>query len=248
MVAVTDTEIRELVQNDELMQAWQEYLAGVESAELEERQRCLAAVASQRNEFLETWEDVSDEQDRTVLTAIFYIFLKSQWMMINTRCSYLLSNGQIDPTLMCRSGLISALLGRVERALTPQDVERITQILSAPLGEDDLFPLPRVARAPAPKDLNEYALFDRKLETTFGRVSAEEIIGRFTDLNSRLAALEEEENKHRNDSALLKNAMGTPETEALIYRFRTSQSRLAQMEELSQLMGSIEDSVQLFGN
>lgn len=141
-------DIHHLVENDALNQDWATCLAQYEGATEEEQRACLEPVAALRTEFIKTLAAVTDENERDVVFAVFYILLKSHWMLFNVRSGYLINAGILDLRLMCRSGLISALLDRIEQAIPPDIIHSITQFISQPTaraGELDAFPVGHLA-------------------------------------------------------------------------------------------------------
>jgi hypothetical protein len=253
--------IQDLVRGEELMAAWKECVAGEDDAELRECQWWMAAVAAQRNEFLETLEDVPDQRDRDVLVATFYIALKSQWMMLNIRSGYRISAGKLDSILYCRSGLLSALLDRVERALPPVQVHRLTEFLSRPLEleeDKEQFPLglledTAVSQNASEQTGGEISAEQRTsaeraaLDAVFGRVDAEEIVAKFHLLRNQVEELEDRSRQRERDQQRLQEVFGTADAESIIRQIQAAEERLGALEELQQMLGSIEESIHLVG-
>jgi hypothetical protein len=141
-------DIHNLVESSILNHDWATCLEQYEGATEQERQECLEPVAALRNEFVKTLEAVTDDNERDVVFAVFYILLKSQWMLFNVHSGYLISAGKLDLRLMCRSGLVSALLERIESAIPPDIIHAITQFISQPTarpGEIDAYPVTALA-------------------------------------------------------------------------------------------------------
>jgi hypothetical protein len=253
--------IQDLVRGEELMAAWKECVVGEDDAELRECQWWMAAVAAQRNEFLETLEDVPDQRDRDVLVATFYIALKSQWMMLNIRSGYRISAGKLDSILYCRSGLLSALLDRVERALPPVQVHRLTEFLSRPLEleeDKEQFPLglledTAVSQNASEQTGGEISAEQRTsaeraaLDAVFGRVDAEEIVAKFHLLRNQVEELEDRSRQRERDQQRLQEVFGTADAESIIRQIQAAEERLGALEELQQMLGSIEESIHLVG-
>jgi|GEM_PF-2768429 len=144
MSGVAISAVRESVTSAELDRAWQTCLESLEGYSPAEKNLFLTPLVSLREEFLRAMNAVQDEYEQVVVCAMFYIQLKSHWMLLNLHSGYLIREGQLDIEIICRSGLISALLDRVEKTLDPQHIHRITRFISQPLAteeEDELFPL-----------------------------------------------------------------------------------------------------------
>ncbi|MDX1931348.1 MAG: hypothetical protein SFU56_01960 [Capsulimonadales bacterium] len=123
-----------LVENSpDLRDQWNRCLNGYAGSTPIQRQDLLNFVASLRSEFLQTLELVTDPTEREWLTSLFYAQLKCQWTIANLRSGYLAARGRIDSRGICRSGLLAALLGWVEPALSEPMVEAITDFLSQPV-------------------------------------------------------------------------------------------------------------------
>jgi len=145
---VTGAEIADIqaliadTKSTQMEETWQIYLDDLEGVSNDEKQTYLNQIVALREEFLRTLLVVQDAHEREMVCAVFYILLKSQWMLLNLHSGYLIREGQLDLRVVCRSGMLSALLDRVEKTLTEEQLHRITQFISQPLaGEDDLFPL-----------------------------------------------------------------------------------------------------------
>ena len=76
-----------------------------------------------------------DDPDEIVSTlAINYIELKTRWIAINTKVNYqTFRTGSCDASSAMRGTAISMLLAKVEEMISPGDIDKITDFLSAPV-------------------------------------------------------------------------------------------------------------------
>ncbi|GAB4462283.1 MAG: hypothetical protein OHK0029_28860 [Armatimonadaceae bacterium] len=135
MAVETQQSLKEVLHSPELERAWHEALASWEDALPAQRSECRADVVALRNHFLGILRDVVDPIEQQVAGVMFYIQLKSQWILLNTQVGYQIAAGRIEQEIFCRASLISALLSVLEPCLNRSDVNRITAFLSQPTGD-----------------------------------------------------------------------------------------------------------------
>ena len=131
-----DNTIETMLQSPDLEREWQGCLSAWENSLPAQRADCRASVVSLRDQFLRVLTDVNDAQEREVVTAIFYVLIKSKWILINTQIGYQILSDNLDEALICRAGLLSAMVGRMEPHLGADNVDRITAFISMPLASD----------------------------------------------------------------------------------------------------------------
>lgn len=114
----------------ELERAWRECLAGWEDGPSVQRADCRAQVEALRDQFLRTLRDITDPVEQTAAGSLFYVQVKSQWILLNTHIGYQIAAGRIDQSAFTQAELLAALLTAIERCLTPVEVEGATTYLS----------------------------------------------------------------------------------------------------------------------
>ena len=227
--APVNAQVEESVRSERLRAAWHECTSSLENSTPEEIKDCQTSVASLRSEFLNALKDVPDDADRDVLSTVFYINLKSQWILLNIWSGYKIASGRPDEILMCRLGMVSALLDRVEKAISPDDVSIINDFLAHPVSRptplgDVLNPLPPIELLSLPSLSHHNS---RKLREMREAIAAQE------------AAMVE---KRKND-ALLAQTFGTADGDEIVAKFRDAQNQLAVLQDLQALMGGVEASM-----
>ncbi|MDX1931351.1 MAG: hypothetical protein SFU56_01975 [Capsulimonadales bacterium] len=220
---------RFLADNDpDLSRAWSVCLDGYTEGTYQQRQELLDSVATLRNEFLRTFSLITDSIERNYVTALFYVYLKSQWTILNLRSGYLLARGQIDMRNMCRCGLLSALLDRVERTLTPTQVFLATNFLTNTL----------TMNAEADHTGNNPAA-----EVTPFRDSTDGVPEPSPELRARVQQLEAELAIARAREQVLVSEFGTSDPDTIVAEFRSARNDLGLLDELETTLGSIERSM-----
>ncbi len=87
-----------------------------------------------RDDLVHLITEIGDPDEVKMTLAINYIELKSRWIALNTKINYqTFRKGSCDTVTALRGAAISALVGRVEELLTPQDIDEITTFLSEPI-------------------------------------------------------------------------------------------------------------------
>ncbi len=224
-----DSYMEEMVRSEDLRLAWQACTSSINHYSLAEQKDCMASVATLRSEFLTAYADVPDEDDRTVLSTIFCINLKSQWIILNIWSGYRIAAGKPDELLMCRLGMLSALLDCVEKALSRDDVSAITDFLAHPVsrpapGSHILEPLPQndALSLPALSHHNS-----RKLR----------------EMRETIANQEAEMTTAREKDAFFLRELGTCDGTAIVRQLQEAQSQLSALKDLQDMLGGVEASM-----
>jgi hypothetical protein len=195
----------------ELDRAWRECLATWDDALPAERDGCRAGVVTLRDEFLRVLGDITDPVEQAVAGALFYVQIKSQWILINTQIGYQIASGTIDRGIFARAGLLSAVLGAMEPSLNRADVERITIFLAHP-NVEITSPLLSYA-APTPTETVSQG--------------DEETVLRADPARERIDALQMELARLHADRDLLAREIGRCEPEELVSLFRRLEAQAA---------------------
>jgi len=96
--------------------------------------RAIASVQSTTQRLIETLNAVEDPDEISVLIAINYIELKTQWIAFNTKINYaVFKNGVCKTEDALHASSISGVIGLLETLITPTDIQTITDFLSQPL-------------------------------------------------------------------------------------------------------------------
>ena len=219
-------QVEENIRGEALRMAWQECTDSLKISTPAERRECMTGVATLRTEFLTALNSVSDADDRTLLSTIFYIHLKSQWISLNLWSGYRMAAGKPDELLQCRLGMMAALLDRVEKALSPSDVASVGSLLAHPvsrpaLGGDVLQPLSQKNTADLPSVSRDNK---QKMQ----------------EMQDALAAQEGEMGSRRASDAALIREFGTTNASIIVARYNETQTKLAALGELQELMGGVE--------
>jgi hypothetical protein len=111
---------------------WKEFLDAWGEADPELNRRSLEYVSGLRDSFLSLVHDVTDPTDRDSSIALFYMRLKTDWVLINTQYNYQIQDGNLDASLVCRAGMLSALIGAIEACVRPDDLARIGALIAQP--------------------------------------------------------------------------------------------------------------------
>lgn len=228
-----------LSENDpELREAWNTCLDSFSGASPQQKQELLNSVAIFQSEFIRTLELVSDPVDRAYLTALFYINLKSQWTILNARSGYLIEVGQIDMRNMCRSGLLSALLSKVEEWIPSKQVDEIVHFLTSKVA---------MSSSESPRENSHSQIGDDGRDNDLGSspVGDKDSDTRevFTNLVLRITQLEEDLADLRTRNKALVNEFGTCDPETIISRYRDAKSDLNLLDELQSAIGTMERSM-----
>jgi hypothetical protein len=128
----TPTDVVEALDVNELDRALLDMFAGRDrkSAYFE----CAMLMHQQREEFLESLQNVCDDDDLKVLIACRYIEQKSRWLQWNLSMNYkMLMTGTYDGELALKACALSFLLGRIEPFIDPESLDRINDLLNEPL-------------------------------------------------------------------------------------------------------------------
>jgi hypothetical protein len=91
-------------------------------------------IKTLRDDFLSILNDVTIQEDQDFCISLFFIRLKSEWTLINTRYTYQIQNDTLDQSLLFRAGLISALMGKVESHLSGDVAAHLNDVLTDPSG------------------------------------------------------------------------------------------------------------------
>jgi hypothetical protein len=95
---------------------------------------CAMLMHQQREEFLDSLQNVYDDDDVKVLIACRYIEQKSRWLQWNLSMNYkMLMTGEFDSELALKACALSFLLGRIEPFIDPVSLDRINELLNEPL-------------------------------------------------------------------------------------------------------------------
>ena len=116
----TTEEYSSALRSSRLSAIWKQCLDGWEGATASERASVLNMVASLRDRFSGDFVGCGGHEERESLTAVFYVLVRSQWILRNIQSGYQLLSGDLDRGICCESGMLSALLGAIESCLKPK--------------------------------------------------------------------------------------------------------------------------------
>ena len=130
--------LQELLNDGSLDSLWSEALDSWEKDEIAKvRDRVSSAkdwVETKKEQLLRSIQDINDEEDMNLALALWYIELKSHWLMLNTQMNYqLFQRGDIDLDVHYKGTMISHLLGAFEPLLNTDDQGKISEFLMNPL-------------------------------------------------------------------------------------------------------------------
>lgn len=109
---------------------WKDCLDSYDYISNSDKIECLGQVIELRDHIIEVLRDISDGIERQSCLALFYLELKTEWMLLNTQYTYQLEAQRLDHQTVCRAGLFSALLGALEPHCRPADIVRIEELLA----------------------------------------------------------------------------------------------------------------------
>ncbi len=110
--------------------AWKECLDTYEGLGSTEKKLCLQVVTALRDQLIDILHDVSNADERQVCLSLFYVRIKSEWMLLNTQYTYQMDANQVQHQVICMAGLLSALLGALEPYCLPDDIAKIEKLLA----------------------------------------------------------------------------------------------------------------------
>jgi hypothetical protein len=116
---------------------WKDCLDSYDYISNSDKIECLGQVIELRDHIIEVLRDISDGIERQSCLALFYLGLKTEWMLLNTQYTYQLEAQKLDHQTVCRAGLFSALLGALEPHCRPADIVRIEELLAQLPNNDD---------------------------------------------------------------------------------------------------------------
>lgn len=109
---------------------WKDCLDSYDYISSSDKIECLGQVIELRDHIIEVLRDISDGIERQSCLGLFYLELKTEWMLLNTQYTYQLEAQKLDHQTVCRAGLFSALLGALEPHCRPADITRIEALLA----------------------------------------------------------------------------------------------------------------------
>jgi hypothetical protein len=109
---------------------WKDCLDSYDYIGNSDKIECLGQVIELRDHIIEVLRDISDGIERQSCLGLFYLELKTEWMLLNTQYTYQLEAQKLDHQTVCRAGLFSALLGALEPHCRPADITRIEALLA----------------------------------------------------------------------------------------------------------------------
>ncbi|MBC8102934.1 MAG: hypothetical protein H7Z41_10135 [Cytophagales bacterium] len=181
------------------------------------------AVSALRDHFLGVLRDVPDPEEQETLTAVFYILVRCQWILLNVQSGYQIAEGRIDRGIYYQSGLLTALLGRLELFVAPSDVSDITRFLSQPIQRE------RADWQVVSTGASETSEEDRVLP----------------DLSLDLGRLQAEAGTAQQQKAILEAGLGFSEASQVVTYVQELQNRLAELEDIKAMLGGLETTVEL---
>ena len=130
--------LQELLNDGNLDSHWNEALDSWEKDEIAKvRERVNSArewVSSRKEQLLTSIKDITDEDDVNLALALWYIELKSHWLMLNTQMNYqLFQKGDIDLDVHYKGTMISHLMGAFEPLIREEDQMKISEFLMTPI-------------------------------------------------------------------------------------------------------------------
>lgn len=179
------------------------------------------SVLALRDHFVTVLEDVPDPDEQEKLIAVFYAFIRSQWILLNTQSGYRLADGKIDRDIYYRCGLLSAFLQQLEWFLDPMDVSRMTEFLNQPT---------RTAQILSGEALTAQPLSENS---------------DIQDLIRDLVRLKQEAEMARTERAILEAELGFSDASAVLDYVHGMRDRLNALEDLQFMLGNLEDTVSL---
>jgi hypothetical protein len=185
-----DTNYLEAILNgSELNGIWKDCLDSYEHLDNSDKIECLGQTISLRDHIIDVLKDITDASERDTCIGLFYLVIKTEWMLLNTQYTYQMDARRVDHRNVCRAGLFSALLGAIEEHCRPADIKRIEALLAQlPNSEDTLDENPetgglrvqiqalREALSVKEKALSVFQEEWHLLEMGLGRKTAREIV------------------------------------------------------------------------
>lgn len=96
--------------------------------------RAISYVERTMERLVDVLTTVEDPEEISVLIAINYIELKTNWIALNTKINYsVFKTGACETDDALQASSVSAVIGLLESLLTPTDIETITDFLAQPL-------------------------------------------------------------------------------------------------------------------
>lgn len=240
MIAVT-RDYAALLRSEQLHTIWQQFLDSWEGAQPGAKQAVAASVAGMRDQFLAAVADVTDAEERETLAAIFYAQVRCRWIQLNTRTGYQLLAGRVDRAIHCESGMLSALLARIESLLHPADVARLTAVLGQPVTHGTTGGVMTTGG-------------DRDRADEPAQEEAARLGGQMAELQRLYAEEQQARARAEADAArateyrrILEERTGIGDPEALALYVADLRSRLAAMEDLEAMLRGLEQTEALAG-
>ena len=242
--------LENLLDRNGLIATWDGQLSGWENATDTQRQVCRDSVATLRDQFMVLWQDVPDESERQGLLSIFYLQLKSHWILLQTQVSYQIEAGHINQEIFYRSGLLSHLLGVIEPLLPPGLAYNVGDFLARLVNAENPAPGDDATNSPAPLDMhrNDEELAQLRAERSYllsvtGQMSvtdAANYIHRLQDGNAELFV-----NVARLEAshALLERELKLPSIASIINEYQTMEARLSELEPLLPFLGGVDEAL-----
>jgi len=129
--------IQEMLHDNNLDAHWNEALDSWEKDEVAKVQdRVTTArewVNTRKEQLLSSITDVKEDEDANLAFALWFIELKSHWLMLNTQMNYqLFQKGAIDLDIHYKGAMISHLMGAFEPLIREEDQVKISEFLMTP--------------------------------------------------------------------------------------------------------------------
>jgi len=121
-----------------LERAWQDFLRGYGNATPADRKEAYNEISALRDGFLQALREIEDAEDRTAVTAMFFLEVNSARCRLKTQIHYQATSGNVEPRFICREGMLSALADAVQPYVNPALVERLATLVSksgSPVGD-----------------------------------------------------------------------------------------------------------------
>jgi hypothetical protein len=126
-----------------LERVWQDFLRGYGNATPADRKEAYNEISALRDGFLHALRDIEDAEDRTAITIMFFLEASSARFRLKTQIHHQATDGVVEPRLVCREGMLSALADTVQPYVNPALIERMATLVSnsgSPFGKGAVPP------------------------------------------------------------------------------------------------------------